>query len=65
VSTFSRIVDGVVEESSKVLVGRQKYVELITFSIILEGHILIEGIPGIAKTLTAKTIAKLLNLTFS
>jgi len=65
VSTFSRIVDGVVEESSKVLVGRQKYVELITFSIILEGHVLIEGIPGIAKTLTAKTIAKLLNLTFS
>jgi len=64
-SVFSRVVESVVEESSKVLVDRQRYVELITFSIILEGHVLIEGIPGIAKTLTAKTIAKLLNLTFS
>jgi MoxR-like ATPase len=64
-SVFSRVVKSVVEESSKVLVDRQRYVELITFSVILEGHVLIEGVPGIAKTLTAKTIAKLLNLTFS
>jgi MoxR-like ATPase len=64
-SVFNRIVERVVEESSKVLVDRQRHVELITFAVILEGHVLIEGIPGIAKTLTAKTIAKLLNLSFS
>ncbi|MEM3974238.1 MAG: AAA family ATPase [Ignisphaera sp.] len=65
VTTFSKIVQRVVEESSKVLVDRSSYVELITFSIIFEGHVLIEGIPGIAKTLTAKTVARLLNLSFS
>ncbi len=64
-TVFSRVVQRVVEESSKVLVDRVSYVELITFSIIFEGHVLIEGIPGIAKTLTAKTISKLLNLSFS
>jgi len=62
---ISRVVESVVEEPSKVLVDRQRYVELITFSVILEGHVLIEGVPGVAKTLTAKTIAKLPNLTFS
>ncbi|MQJ93313.1 AAA family ATPase, partial [Escherichia coli] len=39
--------------------------KLLVLAIIAGGHVLIEGIPGIAKTLTAKTVAKLLNLKFS
>ncbi len=62
---LQRIVERVVEESSKVLVAREKDVELIILTIVANGHALIEGIPGIAKTLTAKVVAKLMNLRFS
>ncbi|MEM2008066.1 MAG: MoxR family ATPase [Ignisphaera sp.] len=62
---FSKIIKNVVEESAKVLVAREKHVTMIVFSVIAEGHVLIEGVPGIAKTLTAKVVAKLLNLKFS
>ncbi|MEM0372007.1 MAG: MoxR family ATPase [Ignisphaera sp.] len=62
---FSKIIKNVVEESAKVLVAREKHVAMIVFSVIAEGHVLIEGVPGIAKTLTAKVVAKLLNLKFS
>ncbi len=64
-SRVKNIVDSVVREASKVLVEREKDVKLITLAIIAGGHVLVEGIPGIAKTLTAKTIAKLMNLKYS
>ncbi|ADM28286.1 ATPase associated with various cellular activities AAA_3 [Ignisphaera aggregans DSM 17230] len=59
------IVSKVVEEASKILVSRETHVMLLLLSMIAEGHVLIEGVPGIAKTLTAKVIAKLTNLSFS
>ncbi|MEM1801334.1 MAG: MoxR family ATPase [Desulfurococcaceae archaeon] len=59
------IVEKVREESSKVLVGREKDVKLILFAVFAEGHALVEGIPGIAKTLTTKVVARLLDLKFS
>ncbi|MCC6016579.1 MAG: AAA family ATPase [Desulfurococcaceae archaeon] len=62
---LSKIVEFVVSEASKVLVARENHVKLLVFSVIAEGHVLIEGVPGIAKTLTAKVVAKLLNLKFS
>jgi len=64
-SKVKNIVDLVVREASKVLVEREKDVKLITLAIIAGGHVLVEGIPGIAKTLTAKTVAKLMNLRYS
>jgi len=62
---FNKIIESTVLEASKVLVARENHVKLLVFSIIAEGHVLIEGVPGIAKTLTAKVVAKLLNLKFS
>ncbi|MEM0013991.1 MAG: MoxR family ATPase [Zestosphaera sp.] len=59
------IVDRVANASEEVLVERRWDVKLLVLSVIAGGHALIEGIPGIAKTLTAKTVAKLLNLRFS
>ncbi|MEM2004741.1 MAG: MoxR family ATPase [Zestosphaera sp.] len=59
------IVDRVANASEEVLVERRWDVKLLVLSVIAGGHTLIEGIPGIAKTLTAKTVAKLLNLRFS
>ncbi|MEM1644594.1 MAG: hypothetical protein QXL96_01780 [Ignisphaera sp.] len=43
---FSKIIKNVVEESAKVLVAREKHVAMIVFSVIAEGHVLIEGVPG-------------------
>uniref|UniRef100_A0A7J3QFD4 AAA family ATPase n=1 Tax=Ignisphaera aggregans TaxID=334771 RepID=A0A7J3QFD4_9CREN len=64
-SVFYKVLSRVIEESSKVLVNREEHVKLIIFTIIAGSHALIEGIPGIAKTLTVKVVAKLLNLKFS
>lgn len=57
-------IDAVIRKSAEVLVEKEGEVRLIIASILAEGHVLIEGVPGIAKTLTAKTIARLLSLDF-
>ncbi|MGC8974564.1 MAG: AAA family ATPase [Thermoprotei archaeon] len=57
-------IDAVIRKSAEVLVEKEGEVRLVIASILAEGHVLIEGVPGIAKTLTAKTIARLLSLDF-
>ena len=52
-------------EIGKVVVGQEKTVDLILAGIFTGGHVLLEGVPGIAKTLTAKLIAKALAVEFS
>ncbi len=54
----------VIQKASEILVEKDDEVKLILASILAEGHVLIEGVPGIAKTLMAKTVAKLLGLEF-
>ena len=51
-------VEKIKQEVSKVLVGQEEMVELLLVSLFSGGHVLIEGNPGVAKTLTAKIIAK-------
>lgn len=53
------------EEISKVIVGQKKLLDLLIIAILADGHVLIEGVPGIAKTLSAKLIAKSISLGFS
>ncbi|MDM7275864.1 MAG: MoxR family ATPase [Thermoprotei archaeon] len=50
--------------ASKILVERDNEVRFILASLLARGHVLLEGVPGVAKTLTAKTIASLLGLSF-
>lgn len=50
---------------SKVIVGQQKMIDLLLVAILSNGHVLIEGVPGVAKTLTAKLLAKTLDLDFN
>ncbi|MEM1526592.1 MAG: MoxR family ATPase [Ignisphaera sp.] len=64
-TTLSKIINKAVDEASNVLVGREKHITMLIFAVVAEGHVLIEGVPGIAKTLTAKVVAKLLSLKFS
>jgi len=52
-------------EIRKVIVGQEKMVELLLVAILSDGHVLLEGVPGIAKTLTAKLIAKTINTGYS
>lgn len=53
------------QEIGKVVVGQDQTIELILAGLFTGGHILLEGVPGIAKTLTAKLIARSLSIGFS
>ncbi len=52
-------------QMAKVIVGQQKMIDAILVAILSNGHVLIEGVPGIAKTLTVKLIAKSISAIFS
>jgi len=58
-------VTEVKRELSKVIVGQSHMIDLLLASLFTGGHVLIEGVPGIAKTLTAKLLAQTINLGFS
>lgn len=55
----------VLDECSKLIVGQTDLLELMVTCILADGHILLEGVPGIAKTLSAKVVAKTINTDFS
>ncbi len=52
-------------EMSKVIVGQSQLVDLLLIGLLCDGHILIEGVPGVAKTLAAKLMARIINVRFS
>ncbi|MDO6603380.1 AAA family ATPase [Arenibacter palladensis] len=52
-------------ELGRVIIGQQEMIELLIISILANGHSLIEGVPGVAKTVTAKLLAKTMNVGFS
>ncbi len=53
------------DEISKVIVGQNEIIEQILIALFSDGHCLIEGVPGLAKTLMISTLAKILNMDFS
>jgi len=48
------------DEAGRVLVGQGEAIELLTVALLIRGHVLLEGVPGTAKTLMAKTLARLI-----
>ena len=52
-------------EIGKVIVGQEEMIELLLAGILADGHILIEGVPGVAKTLTAKLLSRVISVGFS
>ena len=52
-------------EISKVIVGQQDLIEKMLIGLIADGHILIEGVPGLAKTMAVKTLAQALQASFA
>ncbi|MGL2966998.1 AAA family ATPase [Flavobacterium sp. XGLA_31] len=58
-------IDKIKAEMETVIVGQHKMIDQLLVSILANGHVLIEGVPGVAKTMTAKIIAKTLSVDFS
>jgi MoxR-like ATPase len=52
-------------EVKRVVVGQDAFLERVLIALLAQGHLLIEGVPGLAKTLTVNTLAKTLNGSFS
>ena len=64
-TALSSAVTAIRNEISKVIVGQHEMVDMLMIGLLCDGHILIEGVPGVAKTLTAKLMAKIINADFS
>lgn len=65
INSISNLLEEVQNRIQKIIVGQHQMVELIIAGLLADGHILIEGVPGVAKTLTAKLVAKLIDAQFS
>ncbi|MBM3169042.1 MAG: MoxR family ATPase [Bacteroidetes bacterium] len=55
----------VIQEVKKVVVGQEKMINRLLIGLFTNGHILLEGVPGLAKTLTVNTLARVLHLDFN
>ena len=62
---YKQVFDELQKELSKVIVGQESVVEQILVAILCDGNALLEGYPGLAKTLTVRTLAQLMDLKFS
>lgn len=64
-SALNKAVADISGEIRKVIVGQDEMLRLIITALLADGHVLIEGVPGVAKTLTAKLVARSVNAVFS
>ena len=63
--TVSSTVEHIRTELRKVIVGQDDAIEQILIALLAEGHALVEGVPGTAKTLTVKTLSRIINASYS
>jgi len=64
-SALSEAVTAIRHQIKKIIVGQDEMVKLIITALLADGHVLLEGVPGVAKTLTAKLTARCLDVGFS
>lgn len=64
IAAQKELVGKIRTEVSKVIVGQEKLIDRLVLALITNGHILLEGVPGLAKTLACNTLAKVLGLDF-
>lgn len=64
-SGLKTAVGKIKEQLQKVIVGQEDFMELLIVSLLADGHVLIEGVPGVAKTVTAKLLSKTIATEFS
>ena len=61
---YSEKLNSVLEEAGKVIVGQEDVLEKVLIALVSDGHVLLEGVPGLAKTLMVKTLSDTLNASF-
>lgn len=64
-SGVEKLVNSIRKEIAKIIVGQQRMVDLLIAALLADGHVLIEGVPGVAKTLTTKLLAQTISADFS
>jgi len=64
-SAISKAVSDIKQEISKIVIGQQKIQDQLIAALLCDGHVLIEGVPGLAKTLLAKLMARTMKTNFS
>ncbi|MAG91603.1 AAA family ATPase [Candidatus Woesearchaeota archaeon] len=62
---YKQVFDEIKKESSKIIVGQNEIIDQIITAILCDGNALLEGYPGLAKTLTIRTLSELMDLKFS
>jgi len=65
ITTLNDAVKKVKNEIGKVIIGQEKMIDLLLTGLLADGHILIEGVPGVAKTLAAKLLSRIIKVDFS
>jgi MoxR-like ATPase len=53
----AQLMEQILYEVKRIVVGQDKFLERVMVAILAQGHLLVEGVPGLAKTLTVKTLA--------
>ena len=64
IAAQSELVAKIRDEVAKVIVGQEKLIDRLVLALVTDGHILLEGVPGLAKTLSVNTLAKVLGMDF-
>ena len=64
IAAQGELVTKIKEEVGKVIVGQEKLIDRLVLALVTDGHILLEGVPGLAKTLSVNTLAKALGMDF-
>ena len=64
-TAFSEKIDLLKEKIGGIIVGQDEAVDMLLTAIIADGHVLLEGVPGVAKTLLARLLARLVDTQFS
>ena len=64
-SSLKEGIDQIRQQLGTWIVGQETMIDLILTAILADGHVLLEGVPGVAKTLTAKLVAKVISVDFS
>ena len=64
-TAFAEKIESLRKAIAEVVVGQSETVDLLLTAILAGGHVLIEGVPGVAKTLTARLVARLIDARFS
>jgi MoxR-like ATPase len=57
----SKFIDNIRRELSKVIVGQQYMIDRLLVGLLADGHVLLEGVPGLAKTLTVSSLAQVID----